>query len=219
MNWFEHVITKLNSALFTAGSDHVSWSVLFAVATALATTAFAMRLRVSNFVLGIVNAGFLLTLSLVSHSRIDTALQGTFLALGFLGWWLWLRGGPQRGALPLGSAGNRLIAGCIGFVVVGTAGLTALFTSLGDARPLWNGLITALGLAAQFLLNLKKVQNWFFWLASDILYLPMLVMDGFWLTATVYVVTIVLCVAGLRFWLARLKLQQPVAPVLAVADR
>jgi nicotinamide mononucleotide transporter len=120
--------------------------------------------------------------------------------LGFIGWWQWVRGGPQRTALEPTQATPALLAGCVAFVVVGTAGLTVLLTAVDDAAPFWDALTTAISLAAQFLLNAKKIESWWFWIAADVIYVPFYLVKRLDLTAIVYVLFLGLCVLGLRQW-------------------
>ena len=63
-------------------------------------------------------------------------------------------------------------------------------------------IAAALSLAAQWLLNIKKVQTWYFWIAADAIYVPLYFAKDLWLTAIVYSIFLGLCVAGLRSWRA-----------------
>lgn len=219
MSWLEHAIAVLNTVLFTVGNEPVSWASLFGFVTSLATVGLAVRLRVGNFAFGLVNAVFFTITAAVLHTGVDAYFQGAFVLLTLAGWWLWLHGGPGRSALPVTWASSRLMAGCVSFVVVATVGFTVLFTAVGYHRPLYVAVISAITLPAQYLLNLKKVQAWAFWLISDIGYLPLLYLDGLQMTAIVYIISGVLSAAGFWFWLGRLRSERQAAPVLAGVER
>ena len=81
-------------------------------------------------------------------------------------------------------------------VVLATWGLTVLLRSVNDVAPFWDALTTALSLAAQWLLNTKKLQNWHFWIAADLVYIPLYGVKHLWLTALVYVVFLAMCFRG-----------------------
>jgi nicotinamide mononucleotide transporter len=202
MDWFRQGIAALDTVLFTMGDDQVTWAELLGFVTGIACVVLTVRAHVANFGVGILNSAFFLVLFVSARFYADAGLQAVFVVLGFAGWWQWLRGGPARAALSVGVAGNRLLVGCLGFVVVGTAGLTVLLTYARDAAPFWDALTTAISLAAQFLLNAKKIQNWYFWLAADVVYVPFYVWKRLDLTAIVYVCFVALCVLGLRAWRA-----------------
>lgn len=211
MGWIGHVLAALDTVLFTLGADQVTWAELLGFVTGGACVALTVAAHVGNFPVGILNSAFFLVLFLSARFYADAGLQVIYIALGFAGWWQWLRGGPRRGALAIGRAGRPMLLGCLGFVVAGTWGLTVLLTAARDAAPFWDALTTAISLAAQFLLNAKKLENWFCWLAADIIYVPFYLWKRLDLTALVYVLFLGMCLLGLRAWRASLR------PVPAVA--
>ncbi|HEY2791576.1 MAG TPA: nicotinamide riboside transporter PnuC [Micromonosporaceae bacterium] len=196
------MIAALNTVLFTLGDDHVTWAELLGFVTGGACVVLTVLAHVGNFPVGILNSVFFLVLFLSARFYADAGLQIVYIGLGFAGWWQWLRGGPGRAALDVGRAGRVLAWGCLGFVVLGTGALTVLLTALRDAAPFWDALTTAISLVAQFLLNAKKLENWFAWLAADLIYVPFYLWKRLDLTAIVYVLFVGLCLAGLRGWRA-----------------
>ena len=65
-------------------------------------------------------------------------------------------------------------------------------------------------MAAQFLLNYKRIENWAFWIAADVIYIPLYVVKRLDLTAIVYVLFLAMCFAGAAAW--RRALRGDVAP-------
>jgi nicotinamide mononucleotide transporter len=74
-----------------------------------------------------------------------------------------------------------------------------------DIAPFWDALSTAVSLAAQFLLNCKRIENWVFWIAADVVYIPLYVVKRLDLTAIVYVLFLAMCFAGVSAWLRALR--------------
>jgi nicotinamide mononucleotide transporter len=64
-------------------------------------------------------------------------------------------------------------------------------------------------LAAQWLLNLKLFENWFFWMTADVAYVPLYFVKALLLTAVVYVIFLGLCAAGIRAWQRELRAARP----------
>jgi nicotinamide mononucleotide transporter len=50
------------------------------------------------------------------------------------------------------------------------------------------------------LLNLKRLETWFVWIAVDIIYVPLYFSRDLNLTALVYIVFLLLCIQGYRQW-------------------
>jgi nicotinamide mononucleotide transporter len=57
-----------------------------------------------------------------------------------------------------------------------------------------------MSLGAQLLLNLKRLETWYVWIAVDVIYVPLYLSRDLNLTALVYVVFLGLCVMGWRQW-------------------
>jgi nicotinamide mononucleotide transporter len=200
MTELAHLLAPLNVALFTLGNDQVSVAELLGFVTGAASVWLTVLARISNFPVGIANSAFFLALFLAARLYADSGLQVVYIVLGFAGWRQWIRGGQDRSGLRVARTGWRLLAGCVLFVAAATWGLTILLTAAHDIAPFWDALTTALALAAQLLLNLKRTGNWAFWIAADLIYVPLYAVKRLDLTAIVYVLFLALCFAGARAW-------------------
>jgi nicotinamide mononucleotide transporter len=205
MTGLAHLLAPLNVALFTLGNDHVSVAELLGFVTGAASVWLTVAARISNFPMGIANSAFFLVLFLSARLFADSGLQVIYIGLGFTGWWQWLRGGQGRSRLTVARSGWSLLAGCGLFTVLATWGLTMALRDAHDIAPFWDALTTAISLAAQFLLNAKRIENWAFWIAADLIYIPLYVLKRLDLTAIVYVLFLILCVAGVRTWRRALR--------------
>jgi nicotinamide mononucleotide transporter len=195
-----HLLAPLNAVLGTLGNDHVTVAELLGFVTGAASVGLTVRARVSNFPVGIANSAFFLVLFGSARLFADAGLQIVYIVLGAAGWWQWLRGGPDAGRLAVARSRWPLLVTCAAFAVAATWGLTLVLRAAHDIAPFWDALTTALSLAAQFLLNLKRIENWAFWIAADLIYVPLYVVKRLDLTAVVYVLFLGLCVAGVLAW-------------------
>jgi len=200
-----HLLAPLNVALFTLGNDHVSVAELLGFVTGAASVWLTVLARISNFPVGIANSAFFLVLFLSAGLYADSGLQVVYIVLGFAGWWQWLHGGQARSRLTVARSGWQLLAACAAFAVLATWGLTVLLQAAHDIAPLWDALTTAISLAAQFLLNCKKIENWAFWIAADLIYVPLYAVKRLDLTAIVYVLFLGMCFAGAGAWRRALR--------------
>src|ERR1700729_3682917 len=194
------VLGALNVVLFRLGNDQVTAAELFGFVTGAASVWLTVLARISNFPVGIANSGFFLVLFLSARLYADSGLQVVYIALGFAGWWQWLHGGRKQSRLTVAASRWQLLAACVLFVVPATWGLTILLERAHDIAPFWDALTTAISLAAQFLLNCKRIENWAFWIAADVIYIPLYVVKRLDLTALVYVLFLGLCAAGVLAW-------------------
>jgi nicotinamide mononucleotide transporter len=205
MDWLAAMVAPFNHVLFTFGNDAVSWAELLGFITGAAAVWLTVRSRISNFPVGIANSFSFLLLFAAARLWADSALQVVYIVLGFLGWWQWLRRGTNRPRLRVSRTSPRHLVGCLAFVVAGTFGLTLLLRATHDVAPFWDAITTCLSLAAQWLLNGKRIENWVFWMAADCIYIPLYFVKQLDLTAIVCVLFLSMCVAGIRAWRAAMR--------------
>lgn len=205
------MVAPLNTVLFDFGHDAVSWAELLGFATGAACVWLTVRARIANFPVGIANNLFFLVLFWSAHLYADATLQVVYLMLAAVGWWTWLRGGERRSARLMGHASARTVAVLLLLAVPATWGLTAVLTRADDIAPFWDALTTVLSLAAQWLLNTKSYENWYFWIAADVVYIPLYFVKALYLTGIVYVLFLTMCLLGLSGWRRELTADRPTA--------
>jgi nicotinamide mononucleotide transporter len=168
--------------------------------TGLITVWLTVRNNVWNWPWGLINSAVFLVEFWTAGLFADSTLQIVYLVLGVYGWWAWLRG-KNAAPLPISRLTLRgaVLAG-VATVVMTAIFATVLANALGSTVPLWDGLTTALSLVAQVLLTRRIYENWFFWLAADVIYVPLYLSKHLPLTSVLYVVFLGLCVAGLVHW-------------------
>ncbi|GAA2841502.1 nicotinamide riboside transporter PnuC [Kitasatospora paracochleata] len=190
----------------------MSWTELLGFVTGAIGVWLTVRANIWNFPVGIANNVFFLVLFTGARLYADAALQLVFLVLAVHGWWQWLRGGERRAGREIRSAGGPTLGLLLVLLLPVTWALTVVLARAGDSAPFWDALTTALSLAAQWLLNTKRIENWYFWIAADLVYIPLYLAKGLDLTALVYLLFLKMCLVGLRSW----RRQQP-AGAAAVA--
>lgn len=153
-----------------------------------------------NWPIGIVNAAAFLVLFISSKLYADAALQVVYIVLGFLGWYWWLKGGSHRTKLRVSRMGGReaLILMVLG--IIGTYVFWRLLGKIGDIAPFLDGLTTTSSLIAQYMLTKKYLQNWYVWIATDIVYIGLYGFKQLYLTAVLYAIFLAMCIVGVRDW-------------------
>lgn len=159
-----------------------------------------VREHIWNWPLGIANN--LVFFVLFLHGRLfeDMGLQVVYLGLGIYGWWNWLHGGRDRGALSISRTTAAEWSALAAAIPLSTLALRELLVAVHDAAPLLDALTTVLSLAAQYLLCHKRLENWWLWIAADLIYVPLYVSRSMPLTAVLYGLFLVMCLFGARAW-------------------
>lgn len=174
--------------------------------TGAACVALLVRQNIWNWPVGIANNVLFIVLFLRSGLYADVGLQAFYIAISLYGWWSWLHGGRDHGALRVGrvppAAGAALAVG----VLLATAALTWLLRHYTNSTvPVFDSLITALSLAAQFMMTRKWIENWAVWIAANCLSVGLLIYKGLYVTSGLYVVYQVLCILGWVAWRRALR--------------
>ena len=200
----EVLIISAVTALLLAASWFKWLPLDFTEALGFATGAVCVWLvtkgNIWNWPVGLANNLFFALLFWKARLFADFGLQGVYLILGFYGWWKWLRGGENQTRLAISRSSRSEWIVIAVFLVLGTWSLRELLHAVNGAAPLWDALTTALSLAAQYLLCRKRIENWFFWIAADVIYVPLYLSKQLPLTALLYGGFLVLCVIGWRRW-------------------
>jgi len=79
------------------------------------------------------------------------------------------------------------------------------------------GRAFGLSLVAQWLMARKRLENWHFWIAVDIVAIGVYLYKGLYLTSGLYAIFLVLCILGIRNWLRLLNARASHGPAAATA--
>ncbi|QJE96529.1 nicotinamide riboside transporter PnuC [Luteolibacter luteus] len=158
-----------------------------------------------NWPIGLANNIFFAILFWEARLFADFGLQGVYFVLGIWGWWQWLHGGEQRSKLKVSRTTRVEWMAIAAFLVLGTWGLREILIAVNGSAPFLDSLTTTLCLAAQYLLCRKRYENWFLWIAADVIYVPLYSSKNLPLTALLYAGFIILCILGLKRWTEELR--------------
>jgi len=187
---------------FTILASPVTW--LEVVAFWLSIAMVLANLRVHPVAWPLAIASSLLYAVLFAGSKLygEAGLQFVFIAVGFWGWWQWLRGTGDDGTpLRVHRLGTRGRWVALGATLAMWPLLALLLRRFTDSDVPWlDALPTAGSLVGQFLLGRKVVENWAVWLAVNVASVGLFAVKGLWLTVILYGIFAVLSVIGWRAW-------------------
>ncbi|WP_257312157.1 nicotinamide riboside transporter PnuC [Geothrix fuzhouensis] len=174
--------------------------------TGAACVGLLVRQNIWNWPLGIANNLVFIVLFYRTGLYADVGLQGFYIAISVYGWWSWLHGGRDHGALEV-SRVRTAMAGLLALAVAAATGLLAwlLRHYTNSTVPVLDSLITALSLVAQFMMTRKWVENWLVWILANSLSVGLLIYKGLYVTSGLYLVYQVLCILGWVAWRRALR--------------
>lgn len=76
----------------------------------------------------------------------------------------------------------------------------------------WDGVTTAFALTAQYLTNRKVFESWYFWIAANVVIIPVFIYRQYYPTAILYTIFTVMAVIGIKEWRQSMSSQTPLSP-------
>lgn len=71
--------------------------------------------------------------------------------------------------------------------------------------PQMDALASASAYTAMFLMNRKKIENWYWWILADLISMPLYFSKGYVFTSFQFFVFLLICISGLKSWKLKLK--------------
>jgi len=188
------------------------WMEVFGFVTGAACVGLLVRQNIWNWPLGIANNLTFMVLFYRTGLYADVGLQVFYIAISVYGWWHWLHGGRDHGALAASRVRPATALLLVGTVAVTTALLTFILRRYTNSTvPVLDSLITALSLVAQFMMTRKWVENWPVWILANCISVGLLIYKDLYVASLLYLVYQVLCVMGWKEWRAALRPNEAVA--------
>ncbi len=163
--------------------------------------------KLIGFPLGIINVLTYILIFLVSGLYANAAINFYFFLMQGYGWYNWSRKSGQENSVVISSTGRKgwfiaLSAIILSFVMIRY--LLIRFT--GSEVPTWDALTTAIYVVAQWMISMKKIENWILWFVADVIMVVLCIAQGLYFTSFQYAVFTLIAVLGYREW--RTKMMQ-----------
>ena len=177
-----------------------------AVGTGLASVWFSVKEKIWVYPVGLVSVGIYVYLSFVYGIYADMGINIYYVIMSIYGWYRWLQplaGSPVK-EITRSSKKGWMISLCLLFL--SWVLLFILLQRFTDSTiPFWDSLTTSLAIVGMWLMAEKKVEHWLFWIATDLLSIPLYYYKGLVLTSGQFLVFTVLAVMGWLQWNRTIK--------------
>jgi len=176
---------------------------LVEIAANLVSTAsivLAARNSVHTWWTGIVGCALFIVVFFGARLYADATLQVFFIGSSAVGWWLWAKG-DRGAALPIRRTPPIVLASMgLAALVVGAAYGALLHRFTNAYAPFLDSAVLVLSVVAQLLLMRRLLETWVFWIAVDLIAVPLYSVRGLYLTALLYFAYLVNAAYGLWRW-------------------
>ncbi len=161
------------------------------------------RRSIWNYAFGI--AGVVIYAAVFFRAKLysDMLLQAFFFVVQLYGWRQWRRSEIDAGEVVVERLTPSARLAWAGGIVAAIAGWGWLMHRFTDAAfPWWDASVAMISIAAQILMSMRKIENWWLWIAANIVSIGLYAAKGLWITTGLYVLLLGISIMGLAQWRA-----------------
>lgn len=197
---------------FLEGMQGTTWLEYIAVFTGIASVYFSRLENIWVYPTGLVNTVIYIWLSLKGHLLGEASVNLYYTIMSIYGWILWAKKDAQHHHLvniQFSTAKQWLyqLLFFVAFYVVIFFILTYLKRSFAPGAIPWaDAFASATAYTGMWLMARKKVESWYWWIATNIASIPLYFVKGYVFTSVFYFVLLIMAFFGLVEWMRRAKL-------------
>ncbi|HMC87729.1 MAG TPA: nicotinamide riboside transporter PnuC [Chitinophagaceae bacterium] len=188
-----------------------SWLEFIAVVTGIASVVFSRKENILVFPIGIISTVIFIYLYITHGLYADASVNFYYTVMSIIGWFMWARKKDNNTKLIItGSNKKDWQQAIIFFIVCWIILFTVLKKFTDSTVPQADSFTSAAALTGMWLMNKKKLENWVWWLITDIVSIPLNFYKHLAFTSFQYLIFLVLATMGYITWKEKIKNQKPV---------
>ena len=196
---------------FIQGILQTSLVEYIAVFAGIASVWYSRKENILVYPTGLVNTVFYIYLSFKGGLFGEASVNFYYTVMSVYGWIIWARKDVQQKPLVRITASTKsewvqqLGFFSIFYLVIFFA-LTFLKVNFTpEAIPWADAFASATAYTGMWLMTRKKIESWYWWMATNIASIPLYFVKGYIFTSVYYIILLVMAVFGLVEWLHRKK--------------
>ncbi|MEP6711734.1 MAG: nicotinamide riboside transporter PnuC [Ferruginibacter sp.] len=196
---------------FIAGMKQTGWIEYIAVFAGIVSVWYSRKENILVYPTGLLNTIFYIYLSFKGGLLGEASVNFYYTVMSIYGWLLWTRKDQEHHlVLKITTANGKEwlqhLAFFTAFYIVIYFALTALKKSFAPGAIPWaDAFASATAFTAMWLMTKKKVESWYWWIATNIASIPLYFVKGYVFTSVYYVVLLVMAVFGLLAWIKKVR--------------
>ena len=169
---------------------------------------YAHKENILVFPLGIINVLIYIYICISARLYANAGINVVYFLTNVYGWYNWSRTNDAQETLQISRNSNKHNIFWFASAVV-LYGIIVLILRtahqddpeyLNSILPWIDGMNTSFFLCATVLMTMKKIENWWFWIAGNVLSIPVYFSQGLYFTSLQYAIFLVIAIMGLREW-------------------
>ncbi|MCB0534867.1 MAG: nicotinamide mononucleotide transporter [Lewinellaceae bacterium] len=177
-----------------------------AVAFGIASVIFSRLENILVYPTGLVNTIIYIYLSVVAGLYAEAGVNFYYTVMSIWGWLMWARKKDGETVLHITRSSTREWLQALAFFAVCWLLLFLALQHWTDSTvPLADGFASAAAYTGMLLMTRKKLENWLWWILTNMAAMPLYFIKGFVFTSFQYLVFLLLAILGYLEWRRRLN--------------
>ncbi len=196
---------------FIADIQNTGWLEYIAVVAGIISVWFSKKENIWVYPTGLINTLFYIYLSFKGGLLGEASVNFYYTIMSIYGWIGWARIDNNKNKVLNISAGNKKewteqFLFFAAFYLIIYLALSYLKTNFApEAIPWADAFASAAAFTAMWLMTKKKVESWYWWIATNIASIPLYFVKHYVFTSIYYLILLVMAVFGLLEWIRRRK--------------
>ena len=188
-----------------------TWPEYIAVFSGIISVWFSRKENILVYPTGLINTIIYTWLSFNSHLLGEASVNFYYTIMSIYGWILWSKRNAQQEHLVQISFSDKKwwqwqLLFFVSFYLTIYFLLTYLKKDFAPGAIPWaDAIASATAFTGMWLMTKKKVESWFWWIATNIASIPLYFVKGLVFTSVYYFVLLIMAIAGLMEWKKRAK--------------
>jgi nicotinamide mononucleotide transporter len=194
---------------FIEGMKETGWLEYIAVFTGIASVWFSRIENILVYPVGLINTVIYIWLSVKGNLLGEASVNFYYTVMSIYGWILWAKKDKQHHHVVVITKSNgkewmKHILFFATFYIAIFFSLTYLKSKFAPGAIPWaDAFASATAYTGMWLMAKKKVESWYWWIATNIASIPLYFVKHYVFTSVYYFVLLIMAVFGLFEWMKR----------------
>jgi len=190
---------------FIAELQHTSVPEFIAVVCGIVSVYYSRSANILVYPVGIVSTSIFIYLYIAHGLYADASVNLYYTIMSIIGMIMWTRKGENDTLLQISlSTRKEHLVSVVFFLSCWIVLYLVLKAYTDSTVPYADSFTSAAAFTGMWLMNKKKVANWFWWVVTNIASIPLNYYKGLAFTSFQYMVLLVLAIMGWRMWWKKL---------------
>jgi len=192
---------------FLLGAKNATALEYIAVFSGIASVYFSRIQNVLVYPVGLVNTIIYIYLSIKGDLLGEASVNLYYTIMSIIGWLAWIKKDEQKKlVLNVSFSDSVLWRNQILFFIFFYVAIFLVLSFLKkgfakDAIPWADAFASATAFTGMWLMTKKKVESWYWWIATDIASIPLYFVKGYVITSVYYTILFFMAISGLLAWI------------------